>query len=142
MKYQLKPRVVTAVPMTKRAYCEKRGWDVPFDEDADEVGMFVTYDGLDRCTWVCMKVFDDAYAVVEESTPVTRLTAELEQNSDRLSKLTLFLNAQEKLAEQNKPPIVGPEMLRSMYYQQTLMRELNVVLTTRLSQMTTDNNPL
>ena len=142
MKYQLKSRVVTAVPMTKRAYCEKRGWDVPFDEDADEVGMFVTYDGLDRCTWVCMRVFDDAYAVVEESTPVTRLTEELEQNSERLSKLTLFLNAQQKLAEQNKPPVVGPDMLRSMYYQQALMRELNVVLTTRLSQMTTDNNPL
>ena len=142
MKYQLKPRVVTAVPMTKRAYCEKRGWDVPFDEDADEVGMFVTYDGLDRCTWVCMKVFDDAYAAVEESTPVTRLTEELEQNSERLSKLTLFLNAQQKLAEQNKSPVVGPDMLRSMYYQQALMRELNAVLTTRLSQMTTDNNPL
>lgn len=142
MKYQLKPRLVTAVPMTKRAYCEKRGWDVPFDEDADEVGMFVTYDDLDRCTWVCMKVFDDAYAVVEESTPVTRLTEELEQNSERLSKLTLFLNAQQKLAEQNKSPVVGPDMLRSMYYQQALMRELNAVLTTRLSQMTTDNNPL
>lgn len=142
MKYQLKPRVVTAVPMTKRAYCEKCGWDVPFDEDADEVGMFVTYDGLDRCTWVCMKVFDDAYAAVGESTPVTRLTEELEQNSERLSKLTLFLNAQQKLAEQNKSPVVGPDMLRSMYYQQALMRELNAVLTTRLSQMTTDNNPL
>jgi hypothetical protein len=142
MKYQLKPRVVTAVPMTKRAYCEKRGWDVPFDEDGDEVGMFITYDGLDRCTWVCMKVFDDAYAVMGESTPVTRLTEELEQNSERLSKLTLFLNAQQKLTEQNKPPIVGPEMLRSMYYQQILMRELNAILTTRLSQMTTDNNPL
>lgn len=142
MKYQLKQRVVTAVPMTKRAYCEKRGWDVPFDEDADEVGMFVTYDGLDRCTWVCMKVFDDAYGVVEESTPVTRLAAELEENSERLSKLTLFLGSQQKLAEQGKPSVVEPDMLRLLFLQQAIMRELNVVLTTRLSKMTIDNNPL
>ena len=142
MKYQLKPRVVTALPMTKRAYCEKRGWDVPFDEDADEVGMYVTFDGLDRATWVCMTVFEGTYAVIEESTPVTRLTEELEQNSERLSKLTLFLDAQQKLAEQNKPPVVEPDMLRLLYLQQAIMRELNVVLTTRLSKMTIDNNPL
>lgn len=142
MKYQLKQRVVTATPMTKQAYCDKRGWLVPFDEDADELGMFVTYDGLDRCTWVCMKVFDDAYTVVEESTPVTRLTAELEENSERLSKLTLFLGSQQKLAEQGKPPVVDPDMLRLLYLQQAIMRELNVVLTSRLSKMTIDNNPL
>ena len=142
MKYQFKPRTVTAVPMTKRAYCEKCGWDVPFDEDADEVGMFVTYDGLDRCTWVCMKVFDDAYAMVEESTPVTRLAAELEENSERLSKLTLFLGSQQKLAEQGKPPVVEPDVLRLLYMEQAIKRELNVVLTTRLSKITIDNNPL
>jgi hypothetical protein len=128
--------------MTKRAYCEKRGWDVPFDEDGDEVGMYVTFDGLDRVTWVCMTVFETTYAVVEESTPVTRLTEELEQNSERLSKLTLFLDAQQKLAEQNKPPVVEPDMLRLLYLQQAIMRELNVVLTTRLSKMALDNNPL
>ena len=142
MKYQLKQRVITATPMTKQAYCDKRGWLVPFDEDADEVGMFVTYDGLDRCTWVCMKVFVDAYTVVEESTPVTRLTAELEENSERLSKLTLFLGSQQKLAEQGKPPVVEPDVLRLLYMEQAIKRELNVVLTTRLSKMTIDNNPL
>lgn len=142
MKYQLKPRTVTAVPMTKRAYCQQRGWDVPFDEDADEVGMFVTFDGLDRVTWVCMTVFDSTYAVVEESTPTTRLTEELEQNSERLSKLTLFLGSQQKLAEQGKPPVVEPDVLRLLYMEQAIMRELNVVLTTRLSKMTIDNNPL
>ena len=142
MKYQLKQRVVTAVPMTKRAYCEKRGLDVPFDEDADEVGMFVTYDGLDRCTWVCMKVFDDAYGVVEEFTPVTRLASELEENSDRLSELTLLLGSQQKLAEQGKPPVVEPDVLRLLYMEQAIKRELNVVLTTRLSKMAIDNNPL
>ena len=128
--------------MTKRAYCQQRGWDVPFDEDADEVGMYVTFDGLDRVTWVCMTVFENTYAVVEESTPTTRLTEELEQNSERLFKLTLFLDAQQKLAEQNKPPVVEPDMLRLLYLQQAIMRELNVVLTSRLSKMALDNNPL
>ena len=33
-------------------------------------------------------------------------------------------------------------MLRLLYMQQAIMRELNVVLTTRLSKMASDNNPL
>lgn len=142
MKYQLKPRVVNAVPMTKQEYCDKRGWLVPFDEDAAEIGMYVSYPGLDRVTWVCMKVFDDAYTVVEESTVVSWLTNEVTTLAGNLNKLTMFLDKQQSLVDGGDQPTVDRQSLNELFLEQTLMRELLQVKSGRLSRMTIDNNPL
>ena len=142
MKYQLKPRTVTAVPMTKRAYCEKRGWDVPFDEDPDEVGMLVKYPTHNHVTWVRQEVFAKTYEQVVESTPANRLADELVVLSNNLNKLTVFLEKEQGLVNNGGKPTVGYENLRDLFIEQTLMRELVNVKSGRLRRMTVDNNPL
>ena len=142
MKYQLKPMTVTAVPMTKRADCEKRGWDVPFDEDPDEVGMLVKYLTHNHVTWVRQEVFAKTYEQVVESTPANRLADELVVLSNNLNKLTVFLEKEQGLVNNVGKPTVGYESLRDLFLEQSLMRELVNVKSGRLRRMTVDNNPL
>lgn len=130
MKYELKSMKVDAVPMTKSAYCELRGWDIPFDEDPEEYGMYVTFPHHNHTTWVRQHVFEATYAKVEEGTYITRLADELVQTSERLEKLTAFLDQQGKLPK----PTLPQDDLADLFLQQTLMTELVKVLTKRLNK--------
>lgn len=145
MKYQLKPRVVDAVPMTKEEYCNKRGWLVPFDEDAAEIGMYVTfttYVGVDRMSWVSMEVFEEVYVEAKESTVVSQLTDEVTTLAGNLNKLTMFLDKQQSLVDGGNTPTVDRQSLSELFLEQTLMRELLQVKSGRLSRMAISNNPL
>lgn len=142
MKYELKSMQVDAEPMTKLAYCEMRGWGVPFDEDPTEAGMLVKYPEHNHTTWVRQSVFDKAYSLIKESTATTRLADELVLLSNNLNKLTAFLEKEQSLVNSGSAPTVGYESLRDLFLEQTLMRELITVKSDRLGRMTTDNNPL
>ena len=134
MKYQIKCIEVEAVPMTREEYCDMRGWSVPANEDRLDNGMFVTYpNGHD--TWVRLPVFNETYTPVKESTVLSRLTDEVMDNSNRLNKLTAFLQAQQSKVDAGERPDIGYEDLRDLFLQQTLMTELNKVLTARLERM-------
>ena len=142
MKYQLKSMQVEAEQMTKLAYCQMRGWDVPFDEDPDEVGMLVKYPTHNHVTWVRQEVFAKTYEQVVESTPASRLADELVVLSNNLNKLTVFLEKEQGLTNNGGKPTVDYESLRDLFLEQSLMRELVVVKSGRLRRMTVDNNPL
>lgn len=142
MKYQLRSMQVEAEQMTKLAYCQMRGWDVPFDEDPDEVGMLVKYPTHNHVTWVRQEVFAKTYEQVVESTPANRLADELVVLSNNLNKLTVFLEKEQGLVNNGGKPTVGYESLRDLFLEQSLMRELVNVKSGRLRRMTVDNNPL
>lgn len=53
-------KVIKAMPMSRGAYNAYRGWDIPKDEDAAEVGYLVLYpDGYE--SWSPKNVFEGAY---------------------------------------------------------------------------------
>ena len=134
--YQSKLYKVQAEPITKLAYCQLRGWDVPFDEDPDLVGYLVhvldrpantkVYDHFVR--WQDKADFDARHEEVQPDNYFTRLVEERAQNKERLDKLSVFLDQQSKLAT----PTIAYEPLRLLFLQQTLMSELDNVLVERI----------
>ena len=134
--YQSKLYKVQAEEITKRAYCQLRGWDVPVDEDPDLVGYLVhvfdrpantkVYDHFVR--WQDKADFDARHEEVQPDNYFTRLVDECKQNSERLDKLTVFLDQQATLPK----PTLPYEPLRLLFLQQTLMQELHKVLVERI----------
>ena len=134
--YQSKLYKVQAEPITKLAYCQLRGWDVPVDEDPDLVGYLVhvfdrpantkVYDHFVR--WQDKADFDARHEEAKSDTYFTRLVEEQGQNKERLDKLSVFLDQQGKLPK----PTLAYEPLRLLFLQQTLMAELDKVLVERI----------
>lgn len=134
--YQSKLYKVQAEPITKLAYCQLRGWDVPVDEDPELVGYLVHvfdrpantkhYDHFVR--WQDKADFDARHEETQPDTYFTRLVDECQQNHERLDKLTAFLDQQGKLPK----PTLPYEPLRLLFLQQTLMQELGKVLLERI----------
>ena len=134
--YQSKLYKVQAEPITKLAYCQLRGWDVPVDEDPDLVGYLVhvfdrpantkLYDHFVR--WQDKADFDARHEEAKSDTYFTRLVEEQGQNKERLDKLSVFLDQQGKLPK----PTLAYEPLRLLFLQQTLMAELDKVLVERI----------
>ena len=134
--YQSKLYKVQAEPITKLAYCQLRGWDVPVDEDPDLVGYLVhvfdrpantkVYDHFVR--WQDKADFDARHEEAKSDTYFTRLVEEQGQNKERLDKLSAFLDQQSKLPK----PTLAYEPLRLLFLQQTLMAELDKVLVERI----------
>ena len=100
-------KVIYAGPMTRLAYCELRGWEVPENENGDDDGFLVQYvDGgvpnLDGFTgyvsWSPKDVFEKAYSRPTGNTPpktegwMERLKAEFYQLEDRREKLGKFFS--------------------------------------------------
>lgn len=77
MNKYLGVKLINGEPMTRQAWCDFRGWDLPSDEDGDDTGYLVEYlDGGKPNTekydnyvsWSPADVFDRAYRVTEGMT--------------------------------------------------------------------------
>ena len=134
--YQPKRYKIQAEPITKLAYCQLRGWDVPVDEDPELVGYLVhvfdrpantkAFDHFVR--WQDKADFDARHEEVKPDNYFTRLVEEQGQNKERLDKLSVFLDQQSKMST----PTIAYEPLRLLFLQQTLMSELDKVLVERI----------
>lgn len=130
--YQSKLYRVQAEPITKLAYCQLRGWDVPVDEDPNLVGYLVhvfdrpantkAFDHFVR--WQDKADFDARHEEAKPDNYFTRLVEEQGQNKERLDKLSSFLDQQSKLPK----PTMAYEPLRLLFLKQTLMQELDKVM--------------
>lgn len=95
-------KVVRGVPMTRGAYNELRGWEVPANEDPEDSGYLVEYtDGgksnvegfAGYISWSPKDVFERAYQVSAEpkiTTFLDRLKIEEQELGERLEKLQIF----------------------------------------------------
>lgn len=103
MKQYIGTKIINALPMTRLAYNELRGWDLPQDENGEDEGFLVEYlddgqanhpDYAGYISWSPKEVFEKAYVVVGEPGDLPdhlmRVKAEAAQLNDRLSKLKAF----------------------------------------------------
>lgn len=97
-------KLVDAKPMSRLEYNQFRGWTLPESENGDDEGYLVEYlDGGKPNTskyqgyvsWSPKEQFEAAYIVVGDVSDLQphqqRVVAELEQLSDRITKLETFL---------------------------------------------------
>lgn len=89
---------INALPMTRGAYNEFRGWTIPADENPDDAGYLVEYiDGGKANTadfdgyvsWSPIEVFDNAYKPC--GTALERMLIERDELTEKVNKLTDFL---------------------------------------------------
>ena len=98
-------KLVLAKPMTRLAYNEYRGWELPNDEDGTDEGYLVEYldggkpnhpDHTGYISWSPKEQFDNAYVAIGavSSYPgyMQRIYAEKAQLIDRTVKLRNFLS--------------------------------------------------
>lgn len=92
-------KLLKATPMGKLAYCKLRGWDVPADEDPDQLGYVVEYqDGgepnvegfLGYVSWSPADVFERAYR--PWNTYVERMRLEHDDLDEKVRRLQDFIN--------------------------------------------------
>lgn len=98
-------KVVHAVPMSRGDYNELRGWEVPADENPDDLGYLVQYadggapnvDGFGGyVSWSPKDVFEGSYTtgvVLKETTFLDRMEKELTELTERCEKLHKFVNS-------------------------------------------------
>ena len=97
-------KLVMAKPITRLAYNEYRGWELPDDEDGTDEGYLVEYldggnpnhpDHAGYISWSPKEQFDNGYvaagAVSSYPAHVQRIYAEKAQLIDRTEKLRSFL---------------------------------------------------
>jgi hypothetical protein len=97
-------KAVHALPMTRAAYLGLRGWPLPADEDGSDDGYFIEYASGGKAnlagftgyvSWSPKDVFEEAYQELGRDLPrpthEDRMRAELDELSDRLSKLGQFI---------------------------------------------------
>ena len=127
------------VPMTKRMYCEYRGWDIPKGEDAEELVYLVEYEADERnkpnhpdhLGYVTMSpkhVFDESYVISE--TFLDRLMIE-EKN---LHKKMIDLG---RAIDEGKVPESEEAILN---LQLSAMTTYAYVLKIRIGKLTENNN--
>lgn len=99
-------KIVAATPMTRLAYNQYRGWQLPDDEDGSDEGYLVEYldggkpnhpDHDGYISWSPKAQFDAGYLGIGDTSGMPphkqRMTAELAQLTDRLEKLSTFMNS-------------------------------------------------
>lgn len=128
MKYFAKPVEVEAQQCTKRGYCQMRGWDVPFDEDPDEVGMMVTRSDSGHRTWMTLATFVDLYAPNQKQAESTSMAGLVRTE---YNKLSAYLLEQESRTLEKKAPDLPFEELKLLCLEQTLLHELDQILAIR-----------
>ena len=126
-------KVIHAVPMDRLAYNGLRGWQVPADENGEDLGYLVQYadggspnvKGFDGyVSWSPRDVFEKSYDVGVRQAPSTflsRMLSELNELMDKITKGTAFTNSpnfmimpgveQEDLVEQLKHMIEYSQVL-------------------------------
>lgn len=150
-------KIVGGKPMTRGDYNTYQGWSLPEGQNPDDAGYLVEYldggkanhpDHKGYISWSPADVFVKNYISIGDITGlpafIVRLKAERAENYDRLQKLTEFLYKQdllsqpvEELTEAQKAsianlPALSIEHLALQQEQQSIMQQLEVLLTKRL----------
>ena len=105
MKQYIGTKIINALPMTRLAYNELRGWELPQDENGEDEGFLVEYldggqanhpDYAGYISWSPKDVFEKAYVEIGEADDspdhIIRVKAERAQLHDRLKKLQAFFD--------------------------------------------------
>lgn len=69
MKAYIGVKLIKAKSMTRGEYNEFKGWDIPANENPDDLGYLVQY-GDDYCSWSPKDVFESAYLSLEDPTKI------------------------------------------------------------------------
>lgn len=133
-------KVVRAVPMTRLAYNELRGWETSNDENSGDVGYLVEYtDGGAKnvegfagyISWCPKDVFDRAHGLGMPNVPTSfadRLRVEHNELQEKTSKLASFLGS--------NPFMALPEVDRQdLMEQYRCMHNYKVVLENRIARL-------
>jgi hypothetical protein len=133
MKTYTGTKVIKAKPMTKREYCDYRGWNVPEGEDPNEEVYLVEYEAdpsskpnhQDHEGYISMSpkhVFDKAYK--PSGTHIERLAIEKNELDKKLTSLS------KALFDNNVPvearPILVEQMNAMSAYLLILYRRLDI----------------
>lgn len=123
MKQYIGTKEVKATPMTRGAYNDLRGWQVPENENPADDGYLVVYPNGEPnikefngyVSWSPKKQFEEVYRVSE--TFKDRLTIEYAQLEERLGKLRVFIQSErfENLAEEDRNLLVEQEKAMDSY---------------------------
>lgn len=139
LDYFVGSQIVKAAPMTRAEYNTYRGWDLPDNENGEDLGYLVEtvsgqinhpdHDGY--ISWSPTQVFEDTYRHIGSnlcSYPdyVIRMIAELEQLAHREEKLYKFLQSRDYHTLENN------EEKHLLLVQGNLMKALVSVLERRI----------
>lgn len=112
---------VQAQLMTRGAYNEFRGWEVPADENANDAGYLVLGDTA-HWSWYPSEIFEALYGVSD--TPKQHVGLELTARKAELDALEQFIL-------QDQPDFIDNNHWQYLHTQASIMRELVNVLTVR-----------
>lgn len=100
-------KLIAAIPMTRLAYNECRGWQLPTDENGADEGYLVEYldggkpnhpDHAGYISWSPKAQFEAAYLPIGETDGYAphqiRVVAEKSQLDDKISKLSAFFGTE------------------------------------------------
>ena len=115
---------VQAQLMTRGAYNEFRGWEVPADENANDAGYLVQQSIGDTAhvAWYPSEIFEALYGVSD--TPKQRVSLELTARKAELTALEQFIY-------KDKPGFIDDSQWQYLHTQASILRELVYVLTVR-----------
>ena len=115
---------VQAQLMTRGAYNEFRGWEVPADENANDAGYLVQQSIGDTAhvAWYPSEIFEALYGVSD--TPKQRVSLELTARKAELTALEQFIY-------KDQPDFIDDSQWQYLHTQASTMRELVNVLTVR-----------
>ena len=115
---------VQAQLMTRGAYNEFRGWEVPADENANDAGYLVQQSIGDTAhvAWYPSEIFEALYGVSD--TPKQRVSLELTARKAELTALEQFIY-------KDQPDFIDDSQWQYLHTQASIMHELVIVLTVR-----------
>lgn len=124
-------KVVHATPMTRLVYNNVRGWQLPDNEDGNDMGYLIELaDGSGFVQWLPQDVFEEAYThgvTLKKTTHVERMVKELVELSDKVEKLGKFT---EGSVFSGLPMIERQDMMEQLH----AMTMYETVLTRRLQR--------
>lgn len=115
-------KTVMATPMTRGEYNALRGWEVPADEDPNDQGYLVQYEGDSKAnvegfdgyiSWSPQKPFDLAYN--KSGTFKQRVFIEMEQLYRRMFLLKKYINGESPDSEHYRLLIIQLKAMETYY---------------------------
>lgn len=115
-------KTVFATPMTRGEYNALRGWDVPADEDPNDQGYLVQYEGDSKAnvegfdgyiSWSPQRPFDLAYN--QSGTFKQRLFIEMEQLYRRMFLLKKYIHGESPDSEHYRLLIIQLKAMDTYY---------------------------
>lgn len=125
--------VVHAVPMTRGAYNELRGWTVPPDEDAEDNGYVIQEGRTGHLNWKPQDVFEKIYDInlrvrQEPKNLITALVEERDQLALRVEETVSFNNS-------DGFQLMSPETQNDLQEQLAAMQAYLAILNTRVNRV-------